>query len=256
MIETDQSPPSDLRFPELSSRSYGRLAGLGLIAGAAAFLARYGMRIREAAIREGRDRLRHAVEDLPGPPTYTLDVGRLAPAFDRGALDDAATILGRQRSSDRRGDEIDVDETLDRTLRAGLAPTLVFRAQRAPEPLVVLLDVAPAMALHRRTAGEVIDGLAARGVALERWEFSGDATVVRFEGEGAPIRLKQLARLRSEGPLLVVSDGSACCADRGSSRRRGCRCCPRGARGHGCTRPPTRPSGPPRCVKSRCRCAR
>lgn len=171
------------------------------------FLWLFGVRLRRETRQRARSRMIEAADSLPGPHRYEISLDDLAPPFSRELLDDAAGLLGRRTTIPPRHGDLDVERTLARTLRAGLAPQIVLRARASMHPILVLEDVGDEMRPWRRRVSALLDGLENRGVPIDRWRFHADAgRVFRNPGE-APQTLKQLFRLRAESPLLVVSTG-------------------------------------------------
>jgi hypothetical protein len=186
-------------------RGRSALAAAGLAGGL--FLGLYRVRLRRAAESAARRRWHEELAERPGPQGYAIELGERAPPFPPAALEEAAGFLGRRAPAVPRHGDLDVDATLRRTLRAGLAPQVVFRARAAAPPLVVLEDIGPGMDAWRGRVTALLGGLAARNVPLDRWQFHADAGRV-FRALGEPeISLRQLARLRAASPLLVVSAG-------------------------------------------------
>ncbi|HEX7185175.1 MAG TPA: IPT/TIG domain-containing protein [Thermoanaerobaculia bacterium] len=184
-------------------RSFAAAAGLS----AGLFLWLFGVRLRREARQRARRRLAEEADALPGPHRYEIFLGDLAPPFSRDLLDDAASLLGRRTSIPPRSGDLDVPRTLERTLRAGLAPHVVLRARASTHPLLVLEDVGDEMRPWRRRVSSLLNGLEARGVPIDRWRFHADAGRVFRDPGAPPLTLKQLFRLRAESPLLVVSAG-------------------------------------------------
>ena len=206
-IPSGQHEP-DLQLPTpppVVNRTREALAAGG--AAVLAFLVVYGVRTRREAGRRGRAEWAAATSRLPRPRDYPLNIGPLSPPLSAVVLDDVATLLGRRLSTETPGRTLDVERTLDRTLRAGLAPHFVLRAPRALASLVVLEDVSDSMHAYAPLIAYVLDGLSARGVPLERWRFDTNASRVWRASDGVSISLKQLTWLRSENAVLIVSDG-------------------------------------------------
>ena len=181
------------------------LGAAGLAGGL--LLGLYRVRLHREAARVARQRWHEELAERPGPQGYAIELGERAPPFPPAALEEAAGFLGRRAPAEPRYGDLDVDATIRRTLRAGLAPQVVFRSRAAAPPLVVLEDIGPGMDAWRGRVAALLGGLAARNVPLDRWQFHADAGRV-FRALGEPeISLRQLARLRAASPLLVVSAG-------------------------------------------------
>jgi outer membrane protein OmpA-like peptidoglycan-associated protein len=182
------------------------LIGAAGIAGCL-FVGLYQIRLRRAAERAARRRWHEELEELPEPQGYEIQLKDLAPPVPPAVLEEAASLLGRRAPTSLRHGDLDIDRTLQRTLRAGLAPQVVFRSRSASPSLVVLEDIGSEMAPWNSRITALLDGLAARGIPLDRWQFHADASRV-FRALGEPeILLRQLARMRSASPLLVISVG-------------------------------------------------
>ncbi|HKI00706.1 MAG TPA: hypothetical protein VKK31_01880 [Thermoanaerobaculia bacterium] len=204
-FEASLPPPEipDTFFQPDWQRSFGAAAGLSAVL----FLWLFGVRLRRETQSRARRRLADESDALPGPHKYDFALGDLALPFSRDLLDDAASLLGRRTSIPPRHGDLDVERTLARTLRAGLAPHIVLRARASTHPILVLEDVGDEMRPWRRRTSALLDGLETRGVPLDRYRFHASAgRVFRYLG-APPMTLKQLFRLRGESPLLVVSAG-------------------------------------------------
>ncbi len=183
------------------------LAGAAGIAGGL-LLALYRVRLRRATERAARQRWHEMLEELPNPQGYEIEVGDITPPFSTAVLEEAAALLGQRTPMSPRYGDLDVNRTLQNTLRAGLAPHVVFRSRAVAPPVVVLEDIGSEMAPLQSRISSLLAGLAARGAPLDRWQFHADADRV-FRSLGDPeISLRQLARLRALSPLLVISTGA------------------------------------------------
>lgn len=171
------------------------------------FLWLFGVRLRREARHRARRTMVEAADTLPGPHRYEMSLDDLAPPFSRELLDDTASLLGRRTEVPPRHGDLDVERTLARTLRAGLAPQIVLRARASTHPILVLEDVGDEMRPWRRRVSALLDGLETRGVPIDHWRFHADAGRVFRDPGMPPQTLKQLFRLRAESPLLVVSAG-------------------------------------------------
>jgi hypothetical protein len=214
------TPPPQLIVSDVLVRrvNWWRTGALTAVVGALLFLVRYRARTARDARRHG---LRHWTEELdgrPGPLGYEINTAGLRPAWPPGLLDDLAAILGRHAAPAERGDEIDVDRSVAATLRAGLAPQIVWRVREASLPILVLQDVGEEMRPWRRRVDALLDGLAVRGVALDRWTFDGDGGRVSRGPADPPATLRQLARRAADSPLLVISAGQGVLEGEGFQR--------------------------------------
>ncbi len=207
VTDRPSGPPPQL--PEAPSTLHRTeiLAGVALVA-LLSFLALSRARTRRA----GRDLARRAWQDrldaLPPPQDYPLRLPQLAPPFPATLLDDVATEISRRLAGRPLGRELDVPRTLDATLAAGLAPSIVWKPVTSAVPLVILRDTSDEMRPWRRMVDALLEGLETRGVWCEVWTFRGAAeTLTRAD---APVTrgIEVLARSRGEAPVLVLSTGS------------------------------------------------
>ena len=166
----------------------------------------YLVRAGGVAQREGRRNWRKSVDGLPGPASYNLPAGALQPPFPVTDLDDVATILTQRFGSVGRL-ELDVDRTIDRTVRGGLVTEIVMRPRRASVPVLVLEDTGDEMRPWRRRVDAFLSGLETRGVRLDRWRFHTDAGRVFCSISERETTLRDLALLQPDSPLLIVSTG-------------------------------------------------
>ncbi|HVR95924.1 MAG TPA: hypothetical protein VMW27_04870, partial [Thermoanaerobaculia bacterium] len=167
----------------------------------------YQARLRRATERAARRQWYDELEELADPQGYELELGDAPPPFSSAALEEAATLLGRRAPTSTRHGELDAERTVERTLRAGLAPQVVFRSRSAPPPILVLEDIGSEMDPWQGRVSALFAGLAARGAPLDRWQFHAGADRVFRSLSDPPVSLRQLARLRGASPLLVVSAG-------------------------------------------------
>jgi uncharacterized protein with von Willebrand factor type A (vWA) domain len=84
---------------------------------------------------------------------------------------------------------------------------LIFRARRVQETILLLQDVSQSMAVYSRRVEGFVADLLRQGIAVERWYFDGDVSVVSQRRDGPPISMDTLARRREDWPLMVVSAG-------------------------------------------------
>lgn len=195
-------PPTVYRKVYEIERLLDTTAGVSL----ALFLWLYLVRTHRQTRLRARRAWRESVDALPGPARYDLPERALQPPFSVGDLDEVATIL-TQRFGPTGRLELDVERTVDRTVRAGLATQIVRRPRRASVPILVLEDTGDEMRPWRRRTSSLLSALEARGVRLDRWRFRVDADRV-FRSIGEPeISLRELALLHPESPLLVLSTG-------------------------------------------------
>jgi uncharacterized protein with von Willebrand factor type A (vWA) domain len=196
-------PVSDTYSVHNRNRALAASAGVATLA----FLWLYRVRTRRLARRRASLLWSNELDAQPGPQTYDFVIRDLPLPFAAEVLDDMATLLGRQRAEISRGRNLDVDRTLDHTLRAGLAPHVVLCTHAAALPLLVLEDVADGMRPWQRRVMALLAGLEARGVPLDHWRFNADAGRLFRSVGGSTLSLRQLSRLHAERPLLVISTG-------------------------------------------------
>lgn len=166
----------------------------------------YMIRAGRQAGRRGRRRWGDELDAMPDPQEYDLALsGLLKPPFSSALLDEVAKALSRSSTSSTH--ELDVDRTLERTFRAGLAPQLVWRSSRLAHPLVVLEEVGDEMEPFGPRVTALLEGLKARGVPLDRWQLDTETgRLSRASGKPGPA-LDQLARSHADSPLLVLGTG-------------------------------------------------
>ena len=183
------------------------IAGIALVLATSLSLWLRRVRLSAGAVRFAHKLWADALNLLPGPQSYRLPLRTLAPAFPRSLLDDVAGILGRRPTSVPQARELDVNRSLERTLKAGLAPKLVMRSRRPAASLLVLEDISDDMRPWRHRVDSFLTGLAARGVLLDRWQFIGNADQVFRTLEGPFLSLEELARTTEDKQLLILSSG-------------------------------------------------
>jgi len=155
--------------------------GLGVLGLAAGAFAAQLVRRRRRWARTVRKR---RLEQLPGPRGYKIAAGaQLSPAL----LDDVAILL-TTRTGTR---ELDVERTVERTARAGLAPVLAHRMGRRRVPVAISIDREREMRPFRSAAIELTRGLQDRGVVVEQ-----------TAGLAEPARADAVAMVVSTGATL------------------------------------------------------
>jgi hypothetical protein len=103
--------------------------------------------------------------------------------------------------------ELDVDRTLDGTIRKGLFTPSYAPRRTSPEYLV-LIDRAALDDQRARLANEIMDRLTKNGVFVERYYFQGDPRVCRRDCATARnLTLADLAGLYPVHFLMIFSDG-------------------------------------------------
>ncbi|MDC0669801.1 PEGA domain-containing protein [Nannocystis radixulma] len=141
-------------------------------------------------------------------------VERVAP-LPLAAIDDAATILGRVAEL-TRGEELDVDATLDATSRRAGQFTPVLTPGRQQHHITVLVDVETGSHPYFHAVLFVLARWHRLGVKIERHDFKHrprfvearpvDADVDALRAEIAPrLELGALARRSDGSPLLIVT---------------------------------------------------
>ncbi|MBK8257852.1 MAG: SUMF1/EgtB/PvdO family nonheme iron enzyme [Polyangiaceae bacterium] len=127
-----------------------------------------------------------------------------APPMAVGAIDDAATLLGRiARRED--GWELDVPPTVNRTIAAGGQVVAVFAPGGRREALLVLVDIEEGSHPYLAGVEWMLDRWKRLGVPLVRYDYRDRPDTLLRYPDHHPIALADLAR-RTEGmPLLLVS---------------------------------------------------
>ncbi len=206
LIEYQADPTSTLPTPPINIK-WSSLAALGGTSLAVTLVALWGVRMRRSARQWTVDAWHKALAAMPGPYHTSLLLKDLVTRLPREDLEEAATLLGRAFARDSLGRELDVPRTLQRTLRAGLRPHLVYKPRRVQETIVVLIDHSQAMNAHARRVNSLVADLARYGIALERWYFDGDIALQSARPFGPPIALTDLVRRRERSPALIISAG-------------------------------------------------
>jgi len=147
--------------------------------------------------------LRRDLHKLKGPREY-LPVATAAARWQPALVERVAQMISRSGRSPTH--EIDVDATVEKTLRAGLFPQIVHRTAYTGA-LVVLVDVSNACGPYLDDIGALIDAIRKQGVDVERWNFDRAATWVEPEKGGEPVRLEDLADETSHRALWVMTSG-------------------------------------------------
>lgn len=173
--------------------------GVGLLVLGIA-LNRLRRRRRRRLVRANRDEL----DLMPGPHYYPWVLKDLQPELSREDLDEVATILGRLYAAGHSSGSLDVERTLARLLQCSLPP-LVYETIRPRRPLIVLLDTSATMRPFAQRIDALLGGLAARGILVECWRFSGDTRQVTSGGISQP--LAALWRGHHDEAWLVISTG-------------------------------------------------
>jgi hypothetical protein len=185
-----------------------RVAAIALGAGLFAFSWRYFVRTRRTAQRIGRREWVLREAGHAPPMDYQLDTRDMRPTLDRAQLDDVATLLARKQEDSALPSDIDVDRSVEETLRAGLAPTIAFRRRAIPRAVVVLVDMGEGSHAFLPTIEEFVSGLAMRGVQLQTWRFYGDPSQLRQSPTDPAVTLGSISRSTSEAPMIIISSGA------------------------------------------------
>lgn len=190
------APPPPI-WPALAGEALLLLsvAGFGLVRGA---------RVRRARARVQRLR---KLDALPWPRTYRIDASLKKSPFAPLLLEDLANALDAG-TEEGVGRQLDVEASIDGTILAGGAPTLLFRRGRIRRALVVLVDESIEMRPFRQRVSALLDGLRQRGIAMDLWLFQGVPFEVSRELGDPPLRLGELARHAGGSAVLVISSGS------------------------------------------------
>jgi hypothetical protein len=199
-------PPADLPTPP-SRINRPLIAALSTAVLVVSLLALWGARIRAAASQWTAEAWQAALASLPGPYHAPLVLKDLVTRLPRRDVEDAATLLARAFSGVGRGKELDVQRSLKETLRTGMRPQLVFRLKRVQQTVLVIQDVSQMMHAHAGRVESFIIDLKRQGIAIERWYFDGDISVVTNRRNGPPIPLDVLAKRREDWPLMILSSG-------------------------------------------------
>jgi hypothetical protein len=147
-----------------------------------------------------------ALAALPGPYHGTLVLKDYISRLPRADIEDTATVLGRSFDGGVRGTELDVLESLRRTLRSGLQPHLIFRPRRVQETIITLVDVSPSMAMYAQDR-QLPRRRARQGIALEAWFFDADVSAVARQPHG-PDAARQLPAPAWRRPVMILSAGA------------------------------------------------
>jgi PAT family beta-lactamase induction signal transducer AmpG len=197
----NESPKIGVSLPSQNWWLIGAV-GAALAGGLLILLWRLGQWARPAFRSRGGP-----IRALPGPGGYDFVLRGLAEPFDSRRLDELSALLARSWASVGGRKSLDIRRSLERTLNAGLAPQLVWKAPRAHPPLLILEDVGEEMSPWHWRISALLDGLAARGVNLDRWSFRTDARLVFHTPEEPGVPLGRLAQIRSGHRLVVISTG-------------------------------------------------
>jgi len=155
---------------------------------------------RRSVLKKGRD--------LRNPKTQDLMV--------KGAREQLPQLLSLRRTAQelRRyrpatSSALDVNRTIDMTVRRGLF-TPSYTLRRSSPEYLVLVDRANLNDQRARLTSEILSNLSANGVFIEQYSFQGDPTICRAHGPKAgKLSLSDLAERHPEHCLLIFSTGEA-----------------------------------------------
>lgn len=169
----------------------------------------YAVRRRQLEYQSRRAYWDEVRNQLPGTVYPELHLPDVAPPFERGDLEDMATLLGRSDDVEP-STQLDAEKTVQATLDHGGVPHLVFGQWRHTRTVIVLLDVSSDMRPWNRQVRALLDGLRIRGVTLVERYFAGEADRLSLEPDqsGASESLFELNVRMPDAALLVLSTGS------------------------------------------------
>jgi hypothetical protein len=151
---------------------------------------------------------RAVLASLSGPFYYAATTIPVQTPAMRKAIGDAATILGRRFADNLPSEELDVEDSLRETLRAGLRPVLVFKTPPLPSTIIVLRDVGSEMRVWNNKIDAFIDQMERSGVVIECWYFEEDASFASRAAHGRLMPLSAVAQRHPGSALLVISTGA------------------------------------------------
>ncbi|HET8798542.1 MAG TPA: hypothetical protein VFO89_12690, partial [Thermoanaerobaculia bacterium] len=211
LLQIDQAPPpappvlpQPGRRPSFTFRWAGAVIAVLAVLAAAA-----DRRARKRAAKSTRRLAAHEMANATGPHRYEPAVASPSAPIPPGWIEEAATIVGRGVDEGATSDQLDVDETLRLTLRAGLWPVLTFEPPPRTAAVLVLEDTAPSMEPWSAKIAFLLRMLVRERVSVEHWHFDTDPTFVSQERHGRPFPLDRLADSHAERSLLVISTGAA-----------------------------------------------
>lgn len=124
------------------------------------------------------------------------------------AVEDMATVLGRTFPEDLPSRDLDVDGSLRLTLGDGGWPHFLFKQSVRPMAVFVLEDIARDMRPWQTRIDALLRRLSSQGIAIERWYFDRDPSIVFRERLGSALKLETVARHADAEALLILSNGS------------------------------------------------
>ena len=155
------------------------------------------------ASRTRRIKLEKEAAERGDGPVRLWEVEPAAP-LERAAIEDSAALLGSiRRWSGTR--EVDVDRTLEGTIRAGGLLSVGFLDRAIAVPLLVLLDEEEGEHPWLLRIRRLVEAWRALGLQVLLYTFHGDPDTVRDEHTREPLPLEDLSRRAAGLPLLVFS---------------------------------------------------
>lgn len=196
-------PPAPRGDSPRAAAMAATIAALVILAGAVA------RRTRRRRAEWKRTYLSESLCEADGPTRYEPAVKRAEPLIDRTWVEDVATIIGRGVDTEETSDHLDVEQSLRLTLRAGMRPQLAFEPPPRNAALLILHDISSEMRPWREKVDAFVAELIRQRVAIERWFFDSDPSIVWSESFGQRITLERLSAQRGHLSLLVISSDAA-----------------------------------------------
>lgn len=207
LIQQAPAPPAAQLAPPAGRVNWPWLLGLSGLALIVALVALWSSRIRASARQWTVDAWQKALASLPGPFHSRMVLRDLHTRLPRRDIEDAATLLARAFSGMGLGEDLDVRLSLQRTLRSGMRPQLIFKPRRIQQAILVLQDTAQVMRVYTERVDAFVTDLRRQGVVLDRWYFDGDVRYASHRPNGPLVALEVLARRNEDRPVLIVSSG-------------------------------------------------
>jgi formylglycine-generating enzyme required for sulfatase activity len=174
------------------------LIGLLLMTGLYLFL-RYQQKqkLRLVAQREQSD---------GAPHFWRIELPELRAGIDWGENYPALLRqLRRRREDDHR--ELDINQTISRTIQQGGLPSFHYRAATRPAEYLLLIDRGGANNHHARLFEQLFQQLVAEEVLVERYFYDGDPRLLYQHDRAQSTPLTQLQRRLPNARLLMVGSG-------------------------------------------------
>jgi len=143
--------------------------------------------------------------DGPRHFPFGLIGGKPMPRLDPSSVDRLADSLGYFRSEED-GNALDLAATIDRTIKNGGIPTLIFQRQNNARAVIVLADALSESLLWNQAPEELVRGLRSRGTPVVFGRFAGSP--MDFRTDEMVYHLEDLERDRSNYLILIFSDGA------------------------------------------------